>query len=446
MPTGTRFRLFAQHPSLSEAQAPETVWVSSPAGSIRPGPADQRMYAVLPLGKAPYGDALGPYGSPYLYFPPWTGPVLPPALPGADGHFDHLEPGTPQFDAAHLFGSVRLTLDIWESYFGRAIPWHFAARYDRLEMAPVPDYNNAQAGYGFLEVGQYTIAGGARVSFILNFDIIAHEVGHLLIFSEIGQPTDPTGGGEYHGFHESAADLVGLIASAHFDSVIDPLLANTRGNLYVLNRLNRIGEVSDNEQVRLASNDVRLSAFAQGWSKEHDVSLPLTGAMFDILVDVFHENLLERNLIGAELEDLADQVERLPQYEALIQSRFDQAYARNPAGFRAALLDARDMLGFCLAACWQRLSPRPLSYVDVASALIAVDRERNGGRYQGLMRRNFWLREIGRVTVGPRLQPPGADSHTHSARTIAPELARRLPPMSYREQWLLARASGLGGP
>ena len=123
--------------------------------------------------------------------------------------------------------------------------------------------------------------------FILNFDIIAHEVGHLIISAEIGQPTDPYAHGEYYGFHKSMADLVGLIASAHFDSIIDPLLANTRGNLYVFNELNRIGEVSDSEQIRLASNDVRLSAFERGWSDEHDLSLPLTGAMFDILVDIF---------------------------------------------------------------------------------------------------------------------------------------------------------------
>ena len=438
MPAGTRFRLYPQHPSLSDAQGPETVWVSSPPGSIGPGPADDRIHTVLPLGKRPYGDGVGSYGSPYLYFPPWNGPVLPPALPDRDGHFDHLEPGTPQFDAAHLFGSVRFTLDIWEGYFGRPIPWYFARRYDRLEIGPVADFDNAQAGYGFLEVGQYRIASGAKVPFILNFDIIAHEVGHLIVSAEIGQPIDRYANGEYYGFHESMADLVGLIASAHFDSILDPLLANTRGNLYVFNRLNRIGEVSDSEQIRLASNDVRLSAFEHGWSKEHDLSLPLTGAMFDILVDIFHEELVARHLISGELEDLADQVERLPAYEGLIQTLFDRAYAADPGGFRAALVAARDTLGSYLAAILQRLRANQLSYLAVATALLDVDFERSGGRYQRLIRRNFALRDIGRATVGPRLAPPGADSHAHSARILTPEHAAGLPQMSYREQWLLA--------
>jgi len=436
MPAGTRFRLFPLHPSLSTPQQPETVWVSSPPGSIGPGPADERMYTVLPLGKQPYGDGVGAYGSPYLYFPPWTGPVLPPAVPDRSGHFDYLEPGTPQFDAAHLFGSVRFTLDIWERYFGRPIPWYFAERYDRLEMAPVPDYDNAQAGYGFLEVGQYRIASGALVPFILNFDIIAHEVGHLIISAEIGQPTDPDAAGEYYGFHESIADMIGLIASAHFDSIIDPLLTSTRGNLYVFNRLNRIGEVSDSEQIRMASNNVRLAAFERGWSEEHDLSLPLTGALFDILVDIFHELLVERRLISPEVEDLADQVERLPEYEGLIQSLFDKAYGADPAGFRAALLDARDTLGAYLAGTVERLAADRLTYEDVGLALLEIDRE-HGGRYQRLIWRNFDLRDIGRVTVGPRLEPPSAGSHAHSARVLTPANAANLPPMSYREQWLL---------
>lgn len=395
------------------------------------------MYTIFPLDKRPYGNAVGPYGTPYLNLPPWTGPVLPPALPDPEGHFDHLEPGTPQFEAAHLFGSVRFALDVWETYFGRPIGWHFAPRYDRLELAPLRGYDNAQAGYGYIEMGEHLTAQGA-VSHGLNFDIIAHELGHLILYQEIGQPTASDAGGEYYGFHESAADLVGLLASMHFDSVIDPLLANTRGNLYTFNRLNRIGEVSDHDQIRLASNDIGLAEFAHGWDGEHHLSLPLTGAMFDILVDIFHENLLEDGLISPEVEELADQVERQPAYDGLIQSLFDEAYDRNPPGFRRALLAARDTLGSYLAATWPRLSPLRLTYAGVAATLIAVDGERSGGRYERLMRQNFALRDIGRVEVGPRLGPPAADSHAHSSRTATPAHTARMPTMSYREQWLVA--------
>ena len=70
----------------------------------------------------------------------------------------------------------------------------------------------------------------------------------------------------------------------------------------------------------------------------------------------------------------------------------------------------------------------------------------SGGRYQRLIARNFALRDIGRIVVGPRLAPPTSDSHAFSARTLKPGVAERLPPMSYRERWQLARQARMGPP
>jgi hypothetical protein len=437
---GTRFKLFPQPPFGGPVRA-ETVRVSSPAGTVGPGPSDERMFVIEPAAeKQPYGIGSGPHGAPYVYLPPWEGPAAPPVLPDEDGHFDYLEPGMPEFEAAHVFGCARFVLDVWEGYFGRRIPWHFERSLDRLEITLLPDYDNAQAGFGFLELGSYFLENDEAVPFTLNFDIIAHEIGHLIIASEVGVPTPVSAEAEYFGFHEAAADLVALVASAHFESVLDHLLELTAGNLYVLNRLNRIGEISDNKEIRTASNAVHLSAFADGWVDEHDLSLPLTGAVFDILVDVFHEELLERGLIGAEMEHLVDLIERRPEYEALIQSLFDETFAANPDGFKGALVDARDRLGLYLAQTLIRLSPHDLNYDDVAAVLLAVDADVSGGRYRRLIARNFDLRGIGSVRVGPRLQPPGAESHAFSARTLVPEVAARLRRMPYRERWALARS------
>jgi hypothetical protein len=436
---GTRFKLFPQPPFGSPIEA-ETVWVSSPAGSVGPGPSDDRMLVIEPAAeKQPYGIGYGPRGTPDVYLPPWEGPAAPPVVPDAEGHFDYLEPGMPEFEAAHVFGSARFALDVWEGYFGRRIPWHFEPSLDRLEIALLPRYDNAQAGFGFLELGSYFLENDETAPFTLNFDIIAHEIGHLIIASEVGVPTPETAEGEYFGFHEAAADLVALVASAHFDSVLDQLLEQTAGNLYVLNRLNRIGEISGNKEIRIASNALHLSAFADGWVDEHDLSLPLTGAVFDVLVDVFHELLLERRLIGPEMEHLADLVERQPEYEALIQSLFEETFEGNPDGFKGALVDARDQLGSYIAQALVRLSPHHLNYDDVAAVLLEIDEDVSGGRYQRLIARNFDLRGIGSVRVGPRLQPPGAESHAFSARTLTPEVAAQWPRMPYRKRWAIAR-------
>ena len=151
---GTRFRIFAQPPFADAQSEPEIVIVSSPAGSLGDGPSDAMMYVVEPVGKAqPYGMNRGPLGTPFIYLPPWRGDVHAPAIPDAEGHFDHYTPGMPGFEAAHIFGCVRFTLDVWEGYIGQPLVWHFRDHADRLEISLLPEWDNAQYGYGFLEAG-----------------------------------------------------------------------------------------------------------------------------------------------------------------------------------------------------------------------------------------------------------------------------------------------------
>ncbi|MEM1288710.1 MAG: hypothetical protein AAGH60_10195 [Pseudomonadota bacterium] len=417
---GTRFKLYPQPRFLEDFSQPETVLVSSPAGSLLPGPSDDRMYTIFPIGKpGPYGIAPSPNADEDVLAPPWTGDIHPPAMPGPGGHFDHILLGTPQFEAAHLFGTVRFVMDIWEDYFDRMIPWHSARHYDRLELTILPSLENAYSGYGFLEMGGDRKTGEYR-SFSLNFDVIAHEVGHAIIYSEVGVP-DPNGAtGEYFGFHESAADLVALISSLHFDSLVNTLLENTRGNLYLSNSLNRMAELSGNTQIRVAANDVRLETFECGWVKEHQLSQPLTGAFFDIFVDIFHEFLVDYGAITPQVEDLSDQLLATPDYAPVMQRLFDEAFHKRPHDFKAALLDARDVLGTYLADTWQRLDSNDLNFSDVANAFMSVDQDHTNGRYKRLIRGNFAMRDIGSVKVGPQLAPLDEDSHAKSVRTQMP--------------------------
>jgi hypothetical protein len=226
--------------------------------------------------------------------------------------------------------------------------------------------------------------------------------------------------GEYYGFHESAADMAALVASLHFGSVVDELMENTRGNLYTMNRLSRFAELSSHEQIRIAANDRVLSDFVRGWTDEHDLAQPLTGAMFDILVDVYHERLLLRGLITPQMEDLSDRLEGSPEYGDVMQELFDARYAVNPEGFRVALMEARDYLGSYLADTWSMLDPDMLSYYGVEQAMIEVDRQITGGAFLSIIEGNFRMRDIGLVVPGPRLQPPGPDSHGSSLRTRVP--------------------------
>ena len=151
--TGTRFRLFPQSPVLEAYREPETVWVSCEPGTIGPSPSDDRMRVIDALDKRPYE---------YPYLPPYTGPTHPPVPADAGGHFDYLHVDDPGFRAAHMYGTVRRVLDIWESYFGQRIVWHFSRRLPRLELVPYVDWENAQSGFGFLDTGYEADEQGRR--------------------------------------------------------------------------------------------------------------------------------------------------------------------------------------------------------------------------------------------------------------------------------------------
>ena len=443
---GTRVRLYPQAPFLDPERAPEIVELSPPAGSVGPGPQDERIYTVFPLDKSrAYGRWVLPNGRVDLYLPPWSGNALPPAMPDPSGHFDHLIPGTPEFEAAHLYGTVRLTLDIWEDYLGHEIGWHFARDFDRLELSIIHKVDNAFMGYGFLETGASPDQPGELRPYSLNFDVVSHEVGHCIIYSLVGIPEPEATEGEYFGFHEAAADAVVLISVLHFDSVVDRLLERSRGNLYTpTTGLNRLAELTDDSQIRMAGNPSTMTDFKDGWSDEHDLAMPLVGAIFDILVDVFHENLLDWGLISPEVEHFADLVQDRPDLEAVMQRDFDLAYERDPAGFKTALLDARDRLGRYVALTFERLSPNYLNYDDVAEVLLGVDLDVTGGRYARLIERNMLRREIGLVPVGPRLpEADEKDSHAFSARSATPDLPRTAPRFARYRDRVRRRAPGM---
>jgi len=440
--TGTRFSLFPQAPFLHPERLPETVYVSTPAGLVGPGPSDDRLYVIDPIDKPqPYGLVPGSGGTVQFSLPPWQGPIYPPAQAGPDGHFDHLAPGTPEFSMAHLYGTIRFVLDAWERYFGRPIEWHFTQHFRRLEVVILPILDNARAGYGYMEVGEHRNEDGTIADYALNFDVIAHELGHLIIYGTLGLPNFLTTQGEYFGFQEAGADMTALITSLHFASMVSQLLHDTRGNLYALNELNRFAELTTNTQIRLASNTLKLSDFAAGWEDEHKLSQPLTGALFDTLVDIFQELLVDRGLIGRAVADVSDLMEFHPEYELAVQMAFDAAYPGREAEFRSALLDARDYLGLALAETWKRLSPHFLTYVEVGNTLLAMDRALSGGRYFSEIYESFAWREIGSVTVGPRLSPPDESSHAVSVRALVPAEPepQQLSRLPYRERMRLAR-------
>ncbi len=180
MHNGTLVKLYPKW--ASGYRAPEVVALSSPRGTVGPGPSDAHMYAIDPV------DKVEPYDPP-VYVPPYRGQVLPPAMPDRIGDFDWIPIDTPEFQAAHLFGSARRALDVWHHYLGRPVRWWHEEEHPRLELVTLVQWDNAQSGPGFLETGLKPNRYGMEQLFCLNLDIVAHEIGHAVLFSEIGVPT-----------------------------------------------------------------------------------------------------------------------------------------------------------------------------------------------------------------------------------------------------------------
>jgi hypothetical protein len=402
--TGTRFRIFPQPRFLMKGDGsgplfpePEVVVVSVPPAAMRPGPADDRMFVVDAVSKLPYNR---------LFRPPYRGESRPPVQPGPEGHFDHLNPNSHEFSAATMYATVRRVLDIWQDYFGHILEWHFAANFARLEMIPLIEWDNAQSGYGFLEFGfGRTLSGTIDHSrpYCENFDVLAHELGHSIIFSQVGVPSSPADQGiDYGGMQESSGDLVAIIGALHFDSLVDFLLETTKGNLLTINGLDRVGELSDSREIRIALNSKRMSDVDD---EPHRRSLPLTGAIFDTMVEVFQEDLVNKGLITKDLRDRSTNLPGSAQNLAQIQADFEASYTGHEDAFKQALLMARDYLGRLLAVTWDELSPDFLTYHDILRGLLKADRQISDGANQEIIRDCFAWREIAPVPTSILLRP-----------------------------------------
>ncbi|WP_293864186.1 hypothetical protein [uncultured Alsobacter sp.] len=380
---GTRFLVFPQPPFVPGYERPEVVWLSVAPGEVRAGPQDRRMYVASPT------RAKRPYRYPDL--PPLRGPRLPPVEPGPDGHFDHLDPASEDFLAAHVYACVRRVLDVCESWLGRPVPWFFEPTYDRLEIVPViPGWENAHSGFGFLEMGE-TAETGRPFPHALNFDAIAHETGHLILMGIAGTPRGKAGP-DFFAYHEAAADMVALLGLLQFDTAMDRILRRTRGNLLVHNELDRFAEISDERRIRSFSNSLKLSDVG---SEVHDRSKPFAGALFDALVEIHQTLAYERGLSGIDPRAFRDLRRELSDADIRGALGGDSGdYALRHFGLKGALAEARDVIGEALLGSWPRLDPDTLDFATAAEAFLEAASRGRARTYVAQIEDCFAWRQI----------------------------------------------------
>lgn len=397
---GTRFLIYPQPRWLSGFSKPVIVYLDAAAGTIKAGPEDDRIYVVDAVEKdAYYDDGRMPPDSGRR--PPYTGAAhYPPAQPDARGHFDHIKPEMPTFYAATVFATVRCVLATWEQYFGRQLPWFFRRTYRRLELIPRANSNSSWSRYGYIECGFPQLPRRSKPD-CTNFDVVAHEVGHTILKEVIGyRNRRPLA---YRAFEEASADLVAIVSSLHFDSVVRYLLEHTKGNLFSANLLSRIGDLSKTWGGRTAFNNATMSHVKNLPDPDkYDLAEPFTGATFDIFVEIYEDSLIERGAIPKELGDRSGRARRRREI-AKIQREFRREFKNKKKKFKDALVESRDYFGRLLARTWDKTSINDFAnlrdgYSKVATNMIRADAELSGARYSNIIRKAFQRRKILRAS------------------------------------------------
>jgi hypothetical protein len=203
---------------------------------------------------------------------------------------------TPESDCAHTFAVIRQALTMWEqSRGGTPIPWAWNVAGNTAPITNFPrGFTGANAFYSrnakSLRFGFFAPSGGGATVFTCrSLDITAHETGHAVLDGLkpgwLGAGNVPQTGA----LHESFGDLSAIfLALTQFDQV-EALVALTRANLHAKNFLAAVAEqfgsaLGRPSGLRNADNNLRLSQVS---NQVHQLSQVFTGAIYDILADIY---------------------------------------------------------------------------------------------------------------------------------------------------------------
>ncbi len=307
-------------------------------------------------------------------------PGIAPVSPNAFGDFVTM-PDTPQFDAVHTFTVVRQTLTMFQRALAGAghdtpLPWRWnnGANTAPLQLFPygLPNVMNAfySRTQNCLKFGDFVPSGSnKRVYTCRSFDIVSHETGHAVLDGLKPDWLLASNPPQTGGLHESFGDLTAIfLALAQLDQC-EAIIAQTKANLHDKTFLADIAEqfglaLGRSNGLRNADNDLVLS---QAGTEVHAISQVFTGAIYDILADLF---ALERN--PALLDD-ASVLHEVGDYLRALVLR--------------ALIAAPDVAA---------------NYADVANAMLRLVAQDGKPRsYTKAVRKRFAEREV--VQAGPAL-------------------------------------------
>jgi hypothetical protein len=225
--------------------------------------------------------------------------------PNAFGDFVTM-PDTPQFDAVHTFAVVRQTLTMYQRALSAAssempLPWQWNSSVDTtpIQVFPygLPNVMNAfySRAQNCLKFGDFVPSGQTeRVYTCRSFDIVSHETGHAVLDGLKPLWLQADNPPQTGGLHESFGDLTAIFLALSQLDQCEAIVAQTKARLHDKTFLADIAEqfglaLGSATGLRNADNDLTL---ADAGTEVHAISQVFTGAVYDILADLF---AFERN-------------------------------------------------------------------------------------------------------------------------------------------------------
>ena len=265
LPIGARVLMWKQDPQVGEIGI-RKAFLPSP---ISPGPRDSRIQTE----------------------------GLPQVVPNAFGDVI-VTPGTPAFDAVHTFAVVSETLTLYQrARGGTVLPWQWntAGNTDPLHVFPHAGvtmnafYSRSEKALKFFFFDTALPPPNHTVFTCRSLDIVAHETGHAVLDALqpgwLGLANPPQTGG----LHESFGDLTAIFLALSQLDQVEAVIAQTKANLHDKTFLSDLAEefglaLGRPNGLRNADNDLKLS---QVGTEVHAISQVFTGAIYDILADIF---------------------------------------------------------------------------------------------------------------------------------------------------------------
>jgi len=358
-PAGSRVLIWKQDPSVTEMGTRKTFL----PGVILEGPRDARIASGAP--------------------------GIQPVSPNAFGDFI-MQPNTDQFDAVHTFAVVRQTLTMYQRALASGgesapLPWQWNSANDTkpLQIFPhgLPDVMNAYYSRDerALKFGDFVPSGAdERMYTCRSFDIVAHETGHAVLDGLKPRWLLNNNPPQTGGLHESFGDLTAIFLTLSQLDQTEAVIAQTKADLHDKTFLADMAEqfgmaLGRPNGLRNADNDLKLS---ETGNQVHAISQVFTGAVYDILADMFSH---QRH---PGLQDDAAVLHRVGEYLCGLVLR--------------ALMAAPD---------------HGASYADVVNHMLRlVAEDGKPPEYAGFIRNRFSLRD---VVIAPAVAP-GAAAETQA--------------------------------